>query len=60
MDMFGSKDDVMTSIKSALLSFSITKNQIKVIEKDEDDFNILRMETKNKRKWKISVEEDNG
>lgn len=58
VDLFKSPDDVLTTIKSALQTFSITKNQITIIEKDSEDLETMHIKSKNGKIWKVKVEEE--
>lgn len=58
VDLFKSADEVLVTIKSALQTFSITKNQISIIENDSEDLETMHIKSKNGKKWKIKVEEE--
>ena len=58
VDLFKSADEVLITIKSALQTFSITKNQISIIEKDSEDLETMRIKSKNGKVWKVTVEEE--
>lgn len=58
VDLFKSADEVLVTIKSALQTFSITKNQISVIEKDSENLETMHIKSKNGKVWKVTVEEE--
>lgn len=58
VDLFKSADDVLVTIKSALQTFTLTKNQIAIIEKDTENLETMHIRSKNGKVWKVTVEEE--
>lgn len=60
MDLFKTAEDVLITIKSCLDTYTLTKNQTKDIttDRDTEQGNVMRLESKNGKKWKITIEEE--